>query len=763
MEFDKTDYFVFRETVYRSSASEIKKMLKEAKNEIKVNLKNSADEGIIFVSKLEYIRMLLTIHIVKESEVDFDIFEDIYQTLMSPERSEALPLKYKAEFAFLFFVLFLKNGAYSRCEKLMKTQRDLYKKNKEDAYVAFKYFSTFLSVSPEYLTVAASTPHEYFYNVFDKIAEMKFPPKVMTELTFRKKKLLAEYYLSRDIQKCIPINEELLAICAEDKSLHYLVQLCDIFLSSQMKPYKCVRKFTEEAKKLIEVELETHPEPELSICQLVLLKLDKEQGEHRRDVCEGSQSGKIKQSLCRITILLSSLPTDSFALNTIKTDKDLIPSKIREKLSKKFVKIYKVQENLSDSFYLRGSLEAQGSSIPFVNIKNLAFIIDMLCLMGIQVDFDIVKKYAQDMEEDKLSYILFLSSIGTSQDFNIESQLFTAFEFCEDLDIHKLHQFRINIDFQLMSQYMKGHSFGQIEKGKRMLESMTLNYEKNRDEMINQKLLILYQTQMNLATTEGNTQMYIENAEKFLCTYNTLNTECNTLEPRGHSQNIASIYCSLIEACMMQTNMYKAIMVSNDFLKFAAQEGEETKQYHTALEHRVNLAWIQKDIMTFIDLSHKLADIANHVYGRISAEHAYGVQMVSRSFTVRMQYKEAFREIEKSYKILIEVHGSEYHQQSSNILFEMAIIKGHLKEFDEAFLIIKKSKRIESQMTSEDSSKYNEIMQAEEILTQMYEKYLIKHPESRKPRYTKSKVTAATLLFATMSYATFRYFRKTNQ
>lgn len=161
MKSGTNDYLQFREKVYRASVEELEVALGDAKDVVKKVTYNAGKR----VARLEHIKMLLMVYKIKSRDVNFKLFEDIYQKLILKEKDDqdpSFPLKLKSEFIMLFFKLFLDHGCYSRCETLLDAQKELYERNPDDEHVAFYYNCTYMSVTLEYMGTKTSSPEKYF-------------------------------------------------------------------------------------------------------------------------------------------------------------------------------------------------------------------------------------------------------------------------------------------------------------------------------------------------------------------------------------------------------------------------------------------------------------------------------------------------------------------------------------------------------------------------------------------------------------------------
>jgi len=220
--------------------------------------------------------MLLVIYKIKSKEVDLQLFEDIYQKLISKEKDDndpLFPVKFKAEFILIFFKMFMNNGCYSRCESLLEAQKELYERNKDNEYIAFYYHSTYLSATLEFMTLKSSTPERHFkryYSVDEesKTEEIVFPEEVQNDLDFLRNKLLCQYYLETDKDKAVETYDVLLSICVNTKLMYYMHEASNLLFALSDSFYDEMIPRRKVLQSLLETEIKDHPDKNMAFSNI---------------------------------------------------------------------------------------------------------------------------------------------------------------------------------------------------------------------------------------------------------------------------------------------------------------------------------------------------------------------------------------------------------------------------------------------------------------------------------------------------------------
>ncbi|CAI2385779.1 unnamed protein product [Moneuplotes crassus] len=695
MELDPNDSILFKEKIQRLSVAELDQILEEAKSAIDIQ-ESKQDQHL---ARLEWMRMRLTIYNIKSCEENLKVFEDLYQNLVSPEpenEEEVIPLKYKADFLNLFLDIFMYNGGYTRCQVIMEIFKDLLDDNPTDDFVAFKYYSAYLSVAINYMTLTAETPEEYIAIISEDISARTFCKEASTHLNWLEKYLRAKFYISRDFDKWLLLCDELLAICKSTKSFAYIRALSNPTSDNKGNFDKKLKDRINLIISLAEKELQTHPEPDLAECQIginiakipdileakdkgalskLINNLEDLMKHHRLNKC----STLYNQITCCMCIF-GAVGSDNLEYSS---DQDII-FRFNRDLEKLIV------EATYETNYCK--MESFGIAVAFEEI------------IGALIDYKVVKKYADTIKQDKLTYIAFMGSFSIINDFGLKSYVETALEYCEDLGIGKLHQFRIDLDFT--DNFLAWQMDKDSNKAEAManFDSLAKLYEQNRNPVTEKKLEVIYSIQLTMAEKLCDPEKYVEAAQKYLATQK-VPTEANDI-----------IYTKISGILYRKGDVALANKVCNDFINYAKNAGENTKSFQKALTNKLTLCLNRTDSPEFVEFSQNYEQVTKNVYGQNSMEHAHAIKLLSQGKMLTAQYQEAYQKALDCYDIYKAQFGSEVNSESSGVLTDMAFIKSRLCEFEDADNLIKKAKEIEQKITSKYSPKYYMIRQGEDAI-----------------------------------------------
>lgn len=137
--------------------------------------------------------------------------------------------------------------------------KEMYNQDKDDIYVALKYFRAYISM---FNSITHQDPHEYFENIWEEVLRRDLPEMVMADLIFLRKGCMSEFYRLKDSQKCSAINEELLAICEKKRKIWKMRTLLFKFSLMDVYHYEALQNQKSRLLKLIDEETEDHPERE---------------------------------------------------------------------------------------------------------------------------------------------------------------------------------------------------------------------------------------------------------------------------------------------------------------------------------------------------------------------------------------------------------------------------------------------------------------------------------------------------------------------
>lgn len=129
--------------------------------------------------------------------------------------------------------------------------------------------------------------------------------------------------------------------------------------------------------------------------------------------------------------------------------------------------------------------------------------------MGVQVDFTLPLRYDKALENDKLTYIGFFASLESLQDPIIQPCIDKALKYCDELEIPKNQKLRLNLNCQRIFLELSTQDPIQLRKGLESLSKLINELEGSTSELIQQKLIILYCTQMAMAEAMNDAPAYM--------------------------------------------------------------------------------------------------------------------------------------------------------------------------------------------------------------------------------------------------------------
>ncbi|CAI2387857.1 unnamed protein product [Moneuplotes crassus] len=735
MELDPTDQFNLREKIQRLTVAEFDQIIDEAKARVDMEERKEDQK----IAKLEHLRLTLVLFNEKATDQNIKEFEDLYLKLIGPDpenEDEAIPLKYKAEFMFNLFNIFRYNGGYTRCRVLMDLFKELFEANKTNDYVAFKYYSAYLCVDSDYMTLTFKTPEEYIGDIFEDIHSREFSQEILRDLEFKKDMLFCNYYSLADTEKWMVVTDKLLETCESTRLLHLMKDVVNENYQHLAKDDEKMNKQVRRALPMMKEELKTHPEPELADCFLGLSmieimdymdKKDKEGVARRVDVLikltEHHKLTKTSKLFFKImaTLLMFTLDPES-----VDQGKVFGFRKEFEELASRST--YEINYSMMDGFGL------------LVNIQEL---------MGAKIDYQIAKNYADLIKDDKLSYISFVSSLESIRDPTMKPYIETALEYCEEFGVDKLHKFRANLDLTNIMVMMSAPDMQGMMKAMTELDSLAELYEQNLNMFLETKLQSIYSTQLMMANSTGNVQKYIEVGLKFLPKQTVVN------------EFVTNTYETIIGQIAVQGDIAKADKLCNDFLAYARKDGENTKPYHKAIVCKISMLSQSNNLFQALQASAKCEKISLAVYGEGSLEHANAIRASCQMKTQIGKLQESYQGLLNCYEMYKSNYGSETNPDSSSVLTSMAMIKTFLKEFEDAYNLIDKAKEIEQKATSKFSQQYMLIIKIEKSIEDAEQKHHERHKllfgESKK--YSKAKVAVALIGVGLATFGAMYYFR----
>ncbi|CAI2381087.1 unnamed protein product [Moneuplotes crassus] len=281
------------------------------------------------------------------------------------------------------------------------------------------------------------------------------------------------------------------------------------------------------------------------------------------------------------------------------------------------------------------------------------------------------------------------------------------------------------------------------------LDSLVELYEQNLNVITEEKLMSIYLEQIMVADMTDQPLKYVQAALKFLPTQTSVN------------EVVGGIYDTTIANLLFQGDVAKADELSTNFLAYAKKDGENTQTYYKALKTKINIFSKTRHPAEVLQISTDYARIASNVCGEGSLEHAESIRTVSQLNTKLGNYQEAYQGFLDCYGMYKAKFGSEVNPESSSILISMAVIKSHLKEFEDAFNLLDKAKQIEGKATSNFTKQYKLILQTENMIQVAADKLGYKHKGifTRCPKASKSKMAAAFLGIGLAAFGIYYYIK----
>lgn len=220
---------------------------------------------------LEHLRILLSLKIVKDTEVDYELLEQFYQQLVAQREGDEQSEKFgsvqlQAEFWFLYFKLFQDELAYTRSQKCLQKLERLYEENTDDQYVAYKYLSAKLSVNQELIALEGSDVEEWGQKIWDIVEERGFTDeKVKEDLRFSRLGLRIQSFDEKHFEKYSEVIRDIIDIIDKSRSIYYLLNLySEMNFISQLDVKKVEElEILKRINLLKEEILKSHPEEEL--------------------------------------------------------------------------------------------------------------------------------------------------------------------------------------------------------------------------------------------------------------------------------------------------------------------------------------------------------------------------------------------------------------------------------------------------------------------------------------------------------------------
>ncbi|CAI2359199.1 unnamed protein product [Moneuplotes crassus] len=682
-------------------------------------------------------RLKLVLFNVKEDRQNIEEFEDLYQEIIGVRNGDKeIPLKYKAEFMFNLFDIFCYNGGYTRCRLLMEIFKELFEANKTNDYVAFKYYSAYLSVDYKYATLTFKTPEEYIGDIFKDINSRAFPQEVATDLEFKKDMLLANYYSVSDPEKWMSISDKLLDTCQSTRLLYLMKDFVIRNYHIISKPDEELGKQVRRILPVIKEELKTHPEPELADSFLWLLMVDLIDCVQLKD----------KEEVVRLAGVIDKFVEHHRFTKSLKLYYKIMISMHMFTLDPESVdqgKIFGFKKEFEE--LVSGSTYEMNYSM----MDGFGFLVNIQELMGVQIDYQIAKNYADLIKDDKLSYICFVSSLESISDPTMKPYIETALEYCDELEIDKLHEFRINLDYTNIMTMMAAPEMQGMGRAMEELDSLAELYEQNLNIVTKEKLVSIYLAQIMIAKVTGLPQKYVQVALKFLPTQTSVD------------EIVDEIYDTTITNLSIEGDIAKAGKLSTAFLAYAKKDGENTHTYYKALKTKIKILSKAKLRVEALQISTDFERIASDIYGEGSLEHADSIKTVSQLKSQLGNYQEAYQGFLNCYDMYKAKFGSEVNPESSSVLVRMAVVKKHLEEFEDAFNLLDKAKQVEEKTTSKFSKEYKLILRAEEFVQVAVEKpeYNRKEIFTRWPKTSKSKISSALVGICLVAFGVYYYIK----
>jgi hypothetical protein len=135
-------------------------------------------------------------------------------------------------------------------------------------------------------------------------------------------------------------------------------------------------------------------------------------------------------------------------------------------------------------------------------------LIQIQSAMGVQVDFTLPIKFDKALENDKLTYIGFFASLESLQDPIVKPCINKALKYCEELAIPKTQKLHLNLVCQSVFLELCTQDPVQLSKGLESLNKLIKDLEGSSNELHQQKLIVLYCTQMALAESMNDVAGY---------------------------------------------------------------------------------------------------------------------------------------------------------------------------------------------------------------------------------------------------------------
>ncbi|CAI2386874.1 unnamed protein product [Moneuplotes crassus] len=645
-------------------------------------------------------------------------FEDIYQQLFTDEEMD---IKEKVEFLGIFMKIFMANGGYSRCQAILDLFKTIFEQNKQDDYVVFMYYCAYLEVTSSFMGLSVQTPEEYCTQIFEDIPSRKFTEEMITELEFRRGRLCLDFYQSTgNLEKCVEINQDLIKICKSTKLLRYMSEVLDYNFESAQKSDENIQRQIEEVYALIDTELATHIDPDFCLANL---------SKSFTNIAIGVKD-KDKEKIAKASAMIEKIVKHHDFQQSHITYNIMYSRFYRliiDRQSYSRVDVDKTTNELSKLLELEPYERNYHSVYPFT------IWIQIQKVLGIQGDFTLVMKYADLLEEDKLSYINYVCLLEPLMDQTVKPYVDKALKFCEDLGIDSFKSFNFNLrmqDYAIRLRTPGSNSSREIQKS---LEELTSEYEAKDDPALKLRLKRMYLTLIQLANIFNEPQKYINVSLKYLSLLDKL------------SPHAEQLYDKVFMISMKEKNFVKAVMCCKKFYEEASKSGEVTKALYLALRQKVTFAVETKNSIPFSQDSEQFENVTLALYSENSAEYIETLKILSQGNNFLNKIDKAYEQLTRGYEIAEKLYETEVNQHCVDIVIFMAVLKRDCGEIDQAIILAKKARELHEQLPQNpiSSNIYERILQLQGYLSDIKKaKQLYDEELARSKRNKKIKIAA---------------------
>ena len=302
-------------------------------------------------------------------------------------------------------------------------------------------------------------------------------------LNFKMSRLNCDYYSMMKLTEGVIHHQNMIEIAQKVKSVALACECCDMLLSYSTKMPELIDSNIIVLSSMLEEYTKNHEEKELKYCDmhLGLIKLFQ--------ACKSKDVNKTKELYEELSKIMKHHNMQNYAFLNFEIIITLLifsldPEQVDQgrvlQMKKEFIKMVNFADDKEEAY-----------KVCYTMIGIFGLMVQFQQAMGATIDYKLILKYDKLLEDEKLSYISFYSSLETVQDVSILPYLDKALKFCDELQIPQFQKFRVNLNVcTIMTQLYSGDP-DTINLALGKLKKLVTEYSKIDNEFIQQKLMVL--------------------------------------------------------------------------------------------------------------------------------------------------------------------------------------------------------------------------------------------------------------------------------